>query len=72
MIIQLDHYMGNCSSVLFSLLVKLGELQDALESFQEALELGKILEDEAAVNAVSKAIRDVNERIAQGKDTLCV
>ncbi|EDO42886.1 predicted protein, partial [Nematostella vectensis] len=46
--------------------VKLGELQGALESFQQAHDLAKILEDEAAENAVSKAIRDVNDRIAQG------
>ncbi|XP_031557017.1 tetratricopeptide repeat protein 25-like [Actinia tenebrosa] len=46
--------------------VKLDELQDALGSFQQAHDLAKILEDEAAENAISKAIRDVNDRIAQG------
>ena len=46
--------------------VKLGDLQDALQSFEKALELAKILEDEAAENAISKAINDVNDRIAQG------
>jgi len=30
------------------------------------LELAKILEDDAAENAISKAINDVNNRIAQG------
>jgi len=45
----------------------LNELQDALGSFQQAHDLAKILEDEAAENAISKAIRDVNDRIAQGK-----
>lgn len=48
-------------------IVKLNELQDALESFQQAHDLAKILEDEAAESAISKAIRDVNDRIAQGK-----
>lgn len=46
--------------------VKLSELQDALETFQQAHDLAKILEDEAAETAISKAIRDVNDRIAQG------
>lgn len=46
--------------------VKLGDLQDALQSFEKALELAKILEDEAAENAISKAINDVNDRLAQG------
>lgn len=46
--------------------VKLGDLQDALQSFEKALELAKILEDDAAENAISKAINDVNNRIAQG------
>ena len=51
---------------LFSFVVKLGDLQDALQSFEKALELAKILEDDAAENAISKAINDVNNRIAQG------
>lgn len=46
--------------------VKLGELQDALQSFEKALELAKILEDDAAENAISKAVNDVNDRIAKG------
>lgn len=50
----------------FSIVVKLGDLQDALQSFEKALELAKILEDDAAENAISKAINDVNNRIAQG------
>lgn len=52
--------------VLLFFVVKLGDLQDALQSFEKALELAKILEDEAAENAISKAINDVNNRIAQG------
>ena len=51
---------------LFFFVVKLGDLQDALQSFEKALELAKILEDDAAENAISKAINDVNNRIAQG------
>lgn len=51
---------------MLSFPVKLSELQDALETFQQAHDLAKILEDEAAETAISKAIRDVNDRIAQG------
>lgn len=46
--------------------VKLGDLQDALQSFEQALELAKVLGDEAAESAISKAIRDINDRLAQG------
>ena len=48
-------------------LVKLGDLKDALQSFEKALDLAKILEDDAAENAISKAINDVNDRITQGE-----
>ena len=47
--------------------MKLGDLKDALQSFEKALDLAKILEDDAAENAISKAINDVNDRITQGK-----
>lgn len=49
--------------------VKLGDLKDALQSFEKALDLAKILEDDAAENAISKAINDVNDRITQGVKT---
>ncbi|KAK2547755.1 Outer dynein arm-docking complex subunit 4, partial [Acropora cervicornis] len=35
------------------------------KSFEKALDLAKILDDEAAENAISKALSDVNERLAQ-------
>ena len=47
--------------------MKLGDLRGALQSFEKALELAKILEDEAAENAISKALSDVNERLSRGK-----
>lgn len=47
--------------------MKLGDLKDALQSFEKALDLAKILEDDAAENAISKAINDVNDRITQGE-----
>ena len=52
----------------FFSLVKLGDLQAALQTFEKALELAKILEDEAAEKAISKTINDINDRIAQGKE----
>ena len=47
--------------------VKMGELEEALKSFQKALELAKAEGDEAAEAAVTKAINDVESRLAQGK-----
>ena len=52
----------------FLFVVKLGDLQAALQTFEKALELAKILEDEAAEKAISKTINDINDRIAQGKE----
>ena len=52
----------------FLSVVKLGDLQAALQTFEKALELAKILEDEAAEKAISKTINDINDRIAQGKE----
>ena len=52
----------------FFSVVKLGDLQAALQTFEKALELAKILEDEAAEKAISKTIKDINDRIAQGKE----
>lgn len=52
----------------FFSVVKLGDLQAALQTFEKALELAKILEDEAAEKAISKTINDINDRIAQGKE----
>ena len=54
--------------VNFFSVVKLGDLQAALQTFEKALELAKILEDEAAEKAISKTINDINDRIAQGKE----
>ena len=52
----------------FFSVVKLGDLQAALQTFEKALELAKILEDEAAEKAISKTINDINDRIAHGKE----
>jgi len=54
--------------VNFFSVVKLGDLQAPLQTFEKALELAKILEDEAAEKAISKTINDINDRIAQGKE----
>ncbi|XP_069108114.1 outer dynein arm-docking complex subunit 4-like isoform X3 [Argopecten irradians] len=46
--------------------VKSKEYQSAQASFEEALELAKRLEDDAAMNAVTKALEEVNDKIAKG------
>ena len=55
-----------CNVNLFA--AKLGDHQGALETFEKALELAKILEDEAAEKAISKTINDINNRIALGEN----
>ena len=46
--------------------VKLGELQEALDSFEKALEMAKGQNDTAAEAAIKKALEDVNNRIVRG------
>jgi hypothetical protein len=48
------------------LAVKLGELQEALDSFEKALDMAKLQSDSAAEAAIKKAIEDVNHRIVTG------
>jgi hypothetical protein len=43
--------------------VKLGELDDALDNFNRALELAKTQSDKAAESAIRRAIDDVNNTI---------
>ncbi|XP_033729042.1 tetratricopeptide repeat protein 25-like isoform X3 [Pecten maximus] len=45
--------------------VKAKDNQSAQTSFEEALELAKILEDEAAMNAIQKALDEVKDKIAK-------
>ena len=46
--------------------VKLGDLQDAIESFERSLEMAKVQGDEPAEKAISKALEELNEKIVQG------
>ncbi|XP_021351900.1 tetratricopeptide repeat protein 25-like isoform X2 [Mizuhopecten yessoensis] len=46
--------------------VKSLDYSSAQTSFEEALELAKRLEDDAALNAVNKALEEVKEKIAKG------
>ena len=43
--------------------VKLGDLDEALDNFQRALELAKTQSDKAAESAIRRAIDDVNNTI---------
>ena len=49
-----------------SISVKLDDLDRALSSFDKSMNLAKSLDDEAAQNAISKAIRDVKSQIETG------
>ena len=58
-----------CILCSFSLLwhpVKLGELQEALDSFEKSLDMAKVQGDTAAEAAIKKALEDVNNRIVRG------
>lgn len=47
--------------------VKLSNDEKALENFNRALKIAEVLDDKAVQEAISKAIQDVNYRIAESK-----
>ena len=49
--------------VSLSLLAKQGELQAALQSFERALELARLLEDQESQTLIKKALEELNSRI---------
>ena len=49
-----------------SLAVKLGDLQAALDQFENSLDMAKVQGDKAAESAIKKAIEDINSRIVGG------
>ena len=51
---------------LFNLSVKLLNDEKALENFNRAFNIAMVLDDKAVQDAISKAIEDVNYRIAEG------
>ena len=69
-------FLENCSSTISNLMqsmlcylfsVKLGDYDQALDSFNKSLDLAKSLNDEAAENAITKAIADVKSKGKSGK-----
>ena len=46
--------------------MKLGDLEDGLDKFEKAHELAVSLSDEAAQDAINKAISDLKRKIADG------
>lgn len=56
----------NASVLIAQSEVKLGDLQDAIESFERSLEMAKVQGDEPAEKAISKALEELNEKIVQG------
>ena len=51
--------------------VKLDDLDRALSSFDKSMNLAKSLDDEAAQNAISKAIRDLKSQMETGLSKFC-
>jgi len=51
---------------LFCLTVKLNDLVGAVETFELSLKLASLVGDEQAQDALKKALKDVNSKIAQG------
>ena len=52
--------------------VKLDDLDRALSSFDKSMNLAKSLDDEAAQNAISKAIRDLKSQMETGLSKFCL
>ena len=50
-------------AIILEPVVKLGELTDAVQSFQQSLELAKLLNEEDSEQAIQKALEEVNAQI---------
>ncbi|XP_070570632.1 outer dynein arm-docking complex subunit 4-like isoform X4 [Ptychodera flava] len=61
-----DVWQLNASVLIAQSEVKLGDLQAAIDSFERSLEMAKLQGDEAAEQAIVKAIEDVNDKIVKG------
>ena len=48
------------------ILVKIGDLQSALGSFEKALDMAQVQGDKAAETAIKRAVEDVNNKIVKG------
>jgi len=64
-----DNWQINSSVLIAQAEVKLSNDEKALENFNRALEIAKVLDDKAVQDAITKAISDVNYRIAEGLTT---
>ncbi len=51
--------------------MKLNDLDRALKSFDKSMDLANVLEDEAAQNAISKAVNDLKAQMNGGELTIC-
>lgn len=57
---------GSCILHLsFKLTAKKEEYQSAVDSFERALDFAKLQEDDEAENAIKKALKEVNDKIAE-------
>ncbi|XP_063694267.1 outer dynein arm-docking complex subunit 4-like [Bolinopsis microptera] len=59
-----DNWQINSSVLIAQAEVKLAHDEKALENFDRALKIAEVLDDKAVQDAISKAIQDVNYRIA--------
>lgn len=66
---QLSNYKCIVPIISFNeftfLIAKQDELEEAVESFERALDFAKLQEDREAEKAIKKALKDINERISK-------
>lgn len=60
-----DNWQINSSVLIAQAEVKLSHDEKALENFNRALKIAEVLDDKAVQDAITKAIQDVNYRIAE-------
>ena len=58
-------YTKLLKATIFLIAVKLGEHNEALDTFGKALDMAKLQVDKAAESAIKKAIDDVNQKIVK-------
>lgn len=61
-----DIWQLNASVLVAQAQVKSGDLEGALGSFEKSLDMAKLQGDDAAASAITRAIDDVNNKIARG------
>ena len=63
---QINNYRKTLRLFFRLVAVKLGDLQDAIESFERAHEMATVQGDEPAQRAIAKALEELNRKIVQG------